>query len=92
MFIRALRLVGTRPLIGRAIWVLFAVLFYQSGETFTVWLLEPESFTGGVAWFWVGLFPLLVPVFFVVNRYLGCATGDCTQGQCRLGTDRAPGH
>jgi hypothetical protein len=61
----------------RLVWLLFAILFYQSGLNFTQWLLEPASFAGGLAWFWVALFPFLVPMFFIVNRYLGCASGLC---------------
>lgn len=63
-------------------WVLFAILFYQSGLTFTVWLMQPEAFIGGMQWLWFILFPLLLPAFFIVNRHLGCATGACESGQC----------
>ena len=59
------------------IWVLFAILFYQSGLTATVWLMEPENFRGGIDWLWLALFPVLFPLFFVVNRVCGCATGAC---------------
>ena len=59
------------------IWVLFAILFYQSGLTATRWLLESENFRGGIDWLWLGLFPALLPLFFVVNRLCGCASGHC---------------
>ena len=65
------------PLMGRVLWVLFAIVFFQSGLTFTTWLLEPESFEGGFQWLWVVAFPFLVPAFFAVNRRLGCASGAC---------------
>ncbi len=65
-------------------WVLFAVLFYQSGLNFTVWLLEPENFAGGANWIWVILFPALLPAFFIVNRHLGCASGQCRSGSCEV--------
>ncbi|MDH3638574.1 MAG: hypothetical protein OES09_08925 [Gammaproteobacteria bacterium] len=91
MITKLVSFIQTRPLVGRLIWLLFAVLFYKSGETFTVWLLEPEKIAGALQWVWVGLFPILVPAFFIVNRYLGCATGSCAQRQCRIGTD-SPGH
>jgi hypothetical protein len=72
------------PMGKRLLWVLFAILFYQSGLAFTVWLLEPESFQGGIEWLWILLFPVLLPAFFIVNRHLGCATGQCHSGQCEL--------
>ena len=62
----------------RLIWVLFAIVFYQSGLTATVWLMEPENFHGGIQWLWLALFPALLPLFFIVNRLCGCATGACT--------------
>ncbi len=64
-------------LVRRLVWVLFAIVFYQSGLTATVWLLEPENFRGGVDWLWLALFPVLLPLFFVVNRVCGCASGAC---------------
>lgn len=77
----------THPLTRRVYWVIYAVLFYQAGLAFTTWLLQPESFAGGGDWFWLALFPLLLPGFFIVNRYLGCATGTCTSGsRCRIET------
>lgn len=69
----------SHPIVKRLLWLLFAVLFYQSGLAFTVWLLEPASFSGGLQWFWLMLFPVFLPAFFVVNRYLGCASG-CASG------------
>jgi hypothetical protein len=72
------------PLFKRVLWVLFAILFYNSGQAFTIWLLEPENFAGGVDWFWMVLFPVLLPAFFVVNRHLGCASGACSDGHCEL--------
>jgi hypothetical protein len=67
-------------LVRRLIWVLFAIVFYQSGLTATVWLLEPETFRGGIDWLWLALFPVLLPLFFVVNRVCGCASGACAIG------------
>lgn len=84
--IRHMKSLQNRPILMRLVWVLFAILFYQSGLNFTQWLLEPASFAGGLAWFWVALFPFLVPMFFVVNRYLGCASGLCRSDP------REPGH
>ena len=67
-------------LVGRLVWVVFAIVFYQSGLTATVWLLEPENFRGGIDWLWLALFPALLPLFFVVNRLCGCASGACAVG------------
>ena len=75
------------PMGKRLLWALFAILFYQSGNSFTVWLLEPETFQGGAAWLWVILFPVLLPAFFIVNRHLGCATGQCKSGKCETAPD-----
>ncbi len=85
------------PLARGMLWVVFAVLFYYSGLSFTVWLLEPENFPGGGDWIWVALFPALLPAFFRVNRHLRCANGRCASGECGISTkpdypsDRMPG-
>lgn len=78
------RRLAASPLSQRLAWVVFAILFYQSGEAFTVWLLDRESFAGGMDWLWLAAFPVLLPGFFLVNRYLGCATGGCAEGRCEL--------
>jgi len=79
---------------GPLIWLGFAIVFYQSGLAFTTWLLEPEHFAGSIDWFWVVLFPVLVPAFFVVNRRYGCASGACRGARCQLpaarGSSAAP--
>ncbi len=69
------------PFAKAILWVLFAIVFYNSGLTFTTWLLSPEDFSGGWDWFWLLLFPALVPAFFLVNRRLGCVGGTCNRGQ-----------
>jgi hypothetical protein len=74
----------SHPLARRMLWVVFAILFYYSGLNFTIWLLEPENFAGGVDWVWVALFPVLLPAFFLVNRHLGCASGRCASGECKI--------
>ena len=61
--------------------MVFAIVFYISGEAFTIWLLEPANFSGGWAWLGVVLFPLLFMLFFVVQHYVGCASGHCTMNQ-----------
>jgi hypothetical protein len=66
----------------RILWVLFAILFYQSGLAFTILVLEPNQFEGGFQWVLALLFPFLFPTFFIVNRHLGCASGSCHTGQC----------
>ncbi len=74
-------------LVRLLIWVLFAIAFYQSGLTATRWLLESQNFRGGIDWLWLGLFPALLPLFFVVNRRFGCASGACaTPGKSKKGT------
>ncbi|HEO64581.1 MAG TPA: hypothetical protein ENI73_01805 [Spirochaetes bacterium] len=65
------------PITRRIVWILFAVLFYYSGLSFTTLLLEPQQFQGGIYWLLVVIFPILVPLFFVVGRYAGCASGAC---------------
>ena len=72
------------------IYLLFAAVFYHAGETFVVWILEPELFRGGSQWLWIVLFPLLVPAFFMVNRRFGCASGSCSTQVCQ-GGGRSPG-
>jgi hypothetical protein len=73
----SLRAVLSHGFARRLIWVLFAIAFYQSGLAATVWLLEAENFRGGIDWLWLTLFPVLLPLFFVVNRFCGCASGAC---------------
>ncbi|TNG00162.1 MAG: hypothetical protein EP297_04225 [Gammaproteobacteria bacterium] len=68
----------------QVVWFGFAILFYNSGYNLTVLLVEPENFTGGWQWFWIALFPLMLPTFFLVNRYCGCASGNCSRGQCQI--------
>ena len=70
------------PLGRRLLWVLFAILFYLSGEATTIWLLEPASFPGGWHWLRVALFPVLLPAFFVLQRFFGCSSGHCQSGAC----------
>lgn len=72
------------PLCMRVWWALFAVLFYLSGLAFTTLLLEPEQFGGGLDRVLAAMFPLLIPLFFVVNYYLGCVSG-----MCRMPRERA---
>jgi hypothetical protein len=72
------------PLLRRLLWVVFAAVFYQSGMTFTVRLLQPQDLGGAMDWLWIAAFPVLLPAFFVVNRRLGCASGACHTGACDL--------
>jgi len=65
------------PLSRRIGWVLFAIVFYLSGESFVIWLLEPHNFGGGVRWLGVTAFPALFIAFFFIQRHLGCASGQC---------------
>ncbi len=80
------------PLFARVLWVLYAWLFYQSGLTATVWLLEPEQFNGGTDWLWLILAPIVLPMFFFVNRHLGCTGGYCTRDQREIDFRTPPGH
>ncbi len=66
----------------RFIWLVFAILFYQSGLDFTILIMTPDEFTGGFQWFWALMFPILLPSFFIINKHLGCAT--CQDGQCSM--------
>ena len=72
------------PVARRLLWVVFAIVFYYSGLGFTVWLMEPQNFAGGMDWVWVVLFPVLLPAFFLVNRRLGCSSGRCATGECEM--------
>ena len=79
------------------LWMVFAILFYYSGLSFTGWLLEPESIVGGMDWVCTAMFPVLLSAFFPVNRHLGCASGRCASGECAVPqkpgypSDRMPG-
>lgn len=61
----------------RLAWVLFAIVFYQSGLAFTTLLLEGTQGAGWSDWLAAGAFPVLLPAFFWVNARLGCASGVC---------------
>ncbi len=65
------------PLSRRIGWVLYAIVFYMSGESFVIWLLEPHNFDGGIRWLGVTAFPVLFIAFFFIQRHLGCASGQC---------------
>ena len=76
------RLLNYYPLLKRVAWLIFAILFYLCGERFTVWLVEPERFQGGIDWLGVVLFPFALILFFRSGRYLGCTTGQCQSEHC----------
>lgn len=80
------------PFVGWLLWLGFAAVFFQSGASFTAWMLEPETFGGGLAWIWVGVFPLLLLSFFVVNRRFGCTNGSCSIDGGARGFRFPPGH
>ena len=86
------QLIVSNPWLRVLVWLLFAMIFYKSGETFTVWLVEPENFAGGLDWLWLVLLPLLVPAFFVINRHCGCASGACGVSKSGIGARLPPGH
>jgi len=75
-----------------ALWVGFAVIFYHSGLALTTWLVEPDRFGGGLEWGWMALFPLLISLFFAVNRRCGCAGDACAGGCTARGYRFPPGH
>lgn len=66
------------PLSRRIGWVIYAIVFYVSGESFVIWLLEPHNFNGGSRWLGVAAFPALLIGFFFIQRHLGCASGQCS--------------
>ena len=77
MIFQRMQLFMYTPLARRLTWVMFAIVFYLSGEAATIWLLEPQTFTGGWQWFWLCLFPVLLPAFFLLQRFFGCSGGQC---------------
>jgi hypothetical protein len=81
-------LLNRYPLLRRLGWVIFAILFYMCGERFTIWLVEPEQFQGGLDWLGVILFPIVLILFFMSGRYLGCATGQCESGECSINKNK----
>lgn len=87
-----LNAVAANPLCKWLVWLGFAILFYTSGEAFTTWLLEPEHVQTGWQWLRIAIFPVLLPLFFVVNRRFGCAGGSCAIENACSGEARFPGH
>ena len=85
-----LKTIMALPGAGRIVWLLFAVLFFYSGLYTTEWLMQPEQFAGGWRWLLVGLFPVLLPMFFLVNRRYGCASGACRIPRQKEGTQKIP--
>ena len=74
------------------VWFGFAIVFYNCGETFTVWLLEPGRIGGEGQWARIVVFPTLLPAFFVINRWCGCGGRACTGMSAGRGMSRFPGH
>jgi hypothetical protein len=83
MSLRPVQTALLSPLGRRLLWVLFAILFYLSGEATMIWLLEPARFEGGWHWIRVALFPVLLPAFFVLQRFFGCASHTCQTRGCQ---------
>jgi hypothetical protein len=89
MNIQTIFAIFAHPASRRIYWFLFAILFYISGQGFTVWLLEPETFGGGWGWIWMAAFPVLLPAFFLINHRLGCGSDQC--GNRQQGQNTMPG-
>jgi hypothetical protein len=82
----------SHPVARWAIWLGFAALFFRSGLAATTWLIARQEFTGGADWIWLALFPVLLPLFFVVNGRFGCASGSCSVDRRPGGYRFPPGH
>jgi hypothetical protein len=80
------------PLARWLVWLGFAALFFRSGLSATTWLLAREQFAGGADWVWLALFPVLLPLFFVVNGRFGCAGGSCSVARRPDGYRFPPGN
>ena len=70
-------------LLKRMVWLLFAILFYQSGLAFTTALLDPAPGLGRVDGALAAIFPVLVFAFFRLNRWAGCGSLACAVTQRR---------
>jgi hypothetical protein len=68
------------PVTRRLVWFAFLIAFYQSGLGFTTLVFEPDAFEGGAQWLWASSFPLMLPAYFRVNRWIGCGSGACSTG------------
>ncbi len=77
-------LIAGNPILRLTVYVGFAVIFFHSGLAATTWLMAPEMMRGGIDIVLALLFPVLLPAFFVVNRYFGCGAGGCGGGACRI--------
>ena len=85
--------IAARPWLRWPAWALYAALFYNAGLATTTWLVQPDAFTGGWNWLWIGVFPLLLAGVFKLNRHLGCAGGNCAIGRHPpSGYKAPPGH
>lgn len=71
----------TNPFLRLAVYVSFAIVFFYSGLGVTTWLVEPEQLRP-IDKILGAFFPVLLPLFFVVNRYFGCGAGGCAGGTC----------
>jgi hypothetical protein len=81
-----------RPLGRIAAWLLFAALFYASGEAFT--RLALAGWSGPQSdWLWASAFPVLLALFLSGFASLGCPGGACPRAGAEggPGLDKAPG-
>ena len=62
------------------VWLLFAIPFYQSGLAFTVWILDPQNLRPTQE-LWALAFPGMLTLFVLLQRYAGCASGQCRAGR-----------
>ncbi|GEM_PF-2497574 len=77
-------LLRTSPLLRLTVYCGFMAVFFHAGLAATTWLVAPERLGGDLQRYSALLFPILLPAFFAVNRYLGC-------GRCCAGPACPPG-
>lgn len=84
-------LLRTSPVLRLTVYCGFMAVFFHSGLAATTWLVAPERLSGDLQRCSALLFPILLPAFFAVNRYLGCGRC-CTGPACspRDGGDHPP--
>lgn len=75
------------PLGRRTAWVLFAIVFYLSGESAVIWLFDARQIDSPWRWAGVLAFPLLLLAFFRLQRFFGCARGACANPESAQDTD-----
>lgn len=78
-----------QALLRFALWMVFAMCFFQSVTTTVAWRQEPGRMQDWLDWFWVGSLPALLLIYLRYFSRLGCGAGCCSSTEEHSGDKRA---